>query len=247
MATAVALLAGACGSGSPLTAVVTEPTSQAETTATETPATPVESTGSVLTADTAPNCDSESAGGVALQSAQALVDRLIDGAENGDFKPAADLWTGIYAAPDSQLFLKDLVAENSWLLAGKPTLVAVDAYSNQTFCPDQVVAVTDTDRRGTFAILVDLNGTIQRIQDVHELPESPEITSSRVVVPIAPVEGGAIAYLESTRLPDAAVAVDPNQASTAITLPTPGDGPRLLIVSMATPELPTAHSFLVPS
>lgn len=66
MATAVVLLAAACGSGLPETAVVTEPIGQAETTGNETPASPVELTGSDSTADTTPNCDSESAGGCLL-------------------------------------------------------------------------------------------------------------------------------------------------------------------------------------
>lgn len=68
-----------------------------------------------------------------------------------------------------------------------------------------------------------------------------------MTLPIIPVEGFAVAYLWSTQLPDEAIAVNPNGGTTTIDIPpSTEDHPRLLIVSMATPELSTADSVLLP-
>lgn len=247
MAAATVFLTVACGSGSAETAVASDPVGEGGASVSTPPAGSSETSGFSSITVSEPQCNSEMAGRAAGEATQAFVDRLVKGGETGNYEPAADLWSGIYAGSDAQVVLKELVAASPWLLDGEIVTVPVDAYSSPGFCPGQVVAVTDPGRRGTFAVLVDPDGTIQRIQGVHELSGPPEISSARVVLPTSPVEGGAVVYLDSTRLSDAAVAVDPNQASTAISLPTSSDGPRLLIVSMATPELPTAYSFVIPS
>lgn len=193
-------------------------------------------------------CDPESASRVARETVSSLVDRLIEGAANDDFRSAAEVWTGAYAGPDAAGVLQELVESNPWLLEGEIETVSVDSYSDARFCPGQVVAVTDHERRGTFAVLVDIHGTIHRVQRADELPRAPEITSSAVVLPTSPVEGSAVAYLESTRLPDAAITVDreANGDWTVVSVPPSAEGPRLLIVSMATPELSTAYSVIIP-
>jgi hypothetical protein len=57
------------------------------------------------------------------------------------------------------------------------------------------------------------------------------------------VEGFAVAYLESTRLSDDTITIDGHR--TVISIPSGTAGRELLIVSMATPELPTAYSLVL--
>ena len=191
-----------------------------------------------------PDCDSEAVSAIARDAVDVLLTRLIDGAADGDFGPAADLWTGYYTEPDPDGFLETLVESQPWLVEGNLETIVVDAFAFPTTCPSKVVAVTDQDRRGTFAVLVDSEGTIQRIQGAGHPYRSLELTPSGVILPTSPVEGFAVAYLESTQLPEDAITID--QDRTAITLPATSDRPELLIVSLATPELATAYSLILP-
>ena len=115
-------------------------------------------------------CDAEVAGQIATEIVDALLAQLVDAGTNGDFRSAAELWTGFYADDDASGFLRGLVERNGWLLDGELETVAVDSYTHPQYCPGKVVAVTDQQRRGTFAVLVDPTGTIQRIQHPNELP-----------------------------------------------------------------------------
>ena len=193
-----------------------------------------------------PDCDSEAVSALAGNAVDVLLARLIDGAADGDFGSAADVWTGFYAEPDAAGYLETLVESQPWLVDGNIETVVVDAFAFPNACPSKVVAVTNQDRQGTFAVLVDAEGTIQRIQGADHPDRSPELTSSRVILLMSPVEGFAVAYLESIRLPDDAITIDLVLDRTVITVPSRSAGPELLIVSLATPEFPTAYSVVLP-
>ncbi|MEM9655836.1 MAG: hypothetical protein AAGA65_27370 [Actinomycetota bacterium] len=192
-----------------------------------------------------PSCDAEATSQVAVDIVDNLLVRLVEGGASGDFEPAAELWTGFYADDNAAKFLRGLVESNGWLLDGELVLTAVDSYTDPRFCPGKVVAVTDLELRGAFAVLVDPTGTIQRIQHPDDAQGAPEFTSSGVVLPTAPVEGSLVAYIWLNQLPDGAMTVSPD-GRTTIRFPTSNVEPELLIVSMATPELPTAYAVLVP-
>jgi hypothetical protein len=64
-----------------------------------------------------------------------------------------------------------------------------------------------------------------------------------------PIEGSVVAYLDSVPIPTDQIEVDRASDLTVVNLPDSSspasDGSRLLVVSMATPELPTAFSLLI--
>lgn len=236
------LLLAACGSSS---ADTSAPSSTAGSSSTITaPASSTSTTSApAVTATTARSADRATA---ARDVAATFVGRLRDGAAKGDYASAAALWSGY---PDDEstrtATLKTVVAGNRWLLDGAVNLDVVDAWSFTD--PPQVVSVVDANHRGALALLIDGTGTIQRIQTAEQVGGTIRLNGSTVTVPGVPVEGGAAAYYDGRRLSDDAVQPEPDANVTRIRLPAPPDpvNPRLLTVSMATPELPSALAVLV--
>ena len=173
-----------------------------------------------------------------------FVDRLAGGA----VEAAAELWSGYpYPETEKPARLQDFAEQNTWLANGRLFFDALDASSFAGREAMTVVAIIDVDHRGATAVLVDGAGVIQRLQDPADLPAPPVVRPAEVVVPSTPVEGSVVAYLDSVPIPSGQITVDWTTDSTTISIPPgPGDGaPRLLVVSMSTPELPTVLALLV--
>ncbi len=167
---------------------------------------------------------------------------------------AAAMWSGYPIFEEGEdngkaKHLGSLVQGNPWLLDNGIDnridngidLQIVDAWGYAGFEPMKVVSITDPGLNGIFAVLVGGDGLIHRIQ-------AAQVTASEVVIPGGPTEGGVIAYLNGELLPSDFVDFRHESGVTAIEVPPDSVATerRLLVVSVATPELPTAFSVLVP-
>lgn len=86
-------------------------------------------------------------------------------------------------------------------------------------------------------------GPIQRVQTVAETPRIDMTVASgeQVVIPGVPVEGGGRAFLGDREVP---LEVDFDALEMRVTYP-PDTTVRVLTISVATPELPTATAFVL--
>lgn len=193
----------------------------------------------------APDEGAESAEAIASE----FVARIQASADSSDYGAAADMWSG-YPYPEAEKLahLETFVDHNRWLIDAQVRFDVVDAWSLEPPATVSVVAITDLEWRGTTAILIDQAGTIQRIQTDEDLDAPVTVDGDRIVVPAQPVEGDLVAYLSGEVVDSESVAIDPETGSVIITLADSSEGGdrAVLILSMATPELPTAMSVLLP-
>lgn len=186
----------------------------------------------------------------AQATAREFVDQIRAAADTGDFAGAATMWSG-YPHPEEEKMtrLQAFIDANRWLLASQQVeFTVVDAWAWEPESATTVVAITDLSMMRTAAVLVDQTGTIQRIQTEDDLGWPVTITGNQVVLPVRPVEGDVLVYLDGEPIDPESVDIDPEEGTLTITLPGSrgGTDPAILIVSAATPELPTALSILLP-
>lgn len=181
--------------------------------------------------------------------ASEFVARIRASADSSDYAAAADMWSG-YPYPEAEKLarVEAFVDHNRWLVDARVRFDVVDAWGWEPPAVMSVVAITDLGWRGTAAVLIDGAGTIQRIQTDEDLEAPVTVDGNRIVVPAQPVEGDLVAYLSGEALDPESVARDTETGSVVITLAdwSEGGDRAVLILSMATPELPTAMSVLLP-
>lgn len=199
-------------------------------------------TASTTTTQSATTSTSESS---PQEVALGLVAR-IRSAAGGDLTGAAASWSGYpYRESERMDRFSAWVDANPWLRDGDVRVLVVPAWSQDLASAMSVVAITDLEWRGTTTILVDRLGAIQRIQTVDSFQGPVSVTTGAVAVPYGPTEGGIVAYLSNRPIDQHLIEV--TEAHTVIVRLPEGEpsGVETLVVSMATPELPTALAVLV--
>jgi hypothetical protein len=245
LATTLALAAfAACGvTGPPPSTGLTTTPMQTEPSRAATTEPPTTSTA---TASTAIAQSTTTTSEISPQSVALDLVARIRSADDGDLTEAAASWSGYpYLESEHLSRFTAWVDANPWLRDGTVRFDVVPAWSQDPALAMSVVAITDVDWRGTTAILVDREGGIQRIQVVDPFEGPVRVTGGTVAIPFGPTEGGVSAYLSYRLLDQGLIKV--TEAHTVI-IQLPNGGPEeaeVLVVSMATPELPTALAVLV--
>lgn len=184
------------------------------------------------------------------RATEAEVRAFLDDLRRGDLDSAQARLSTLAPRPAADLATDPVLMR---LAASGELVVTVTPSWSFTDPAPVVTASTGTDADGGLvaaAFLVDASqplgaggGPIHRVQTVGDTPEIDTAVApgEQIVIPSVPVEGGGRAFLG-----DLEVALDVNHEALEmrVTYP-PGTTARILTISVATPELPTATAFVL--
>lgn len=185
-----------------------------------------------------------------IRSAEAEVRAFLADLSRGDLDAAQDRLSDYAFDPAADL-AKDPIL--SRLAQAEEVVVTVTPSWSFTEPGPIVTASTGLDTDAgvvAAAFLVDsrqplgfAGGPIHRVQTVAETPKIDTTVASgeQIVIPGVPVEGGGRAFLGDAEVP---LEVDYDALEMRVTYP-PDTSVRVLTISLATPELPTATAFVL--
>lgn len=184
-----------------------------------------------------------------VRSAEAEVRAFLDDLERGDLDAARDRLSSYSFDPVSELaddpVLSTLAREEvvvvvtpSWAFTDPASIVTVSTGEGTEGLLVAAAFLVDTRRLPGFD-----GGPIHRVQTVGGTPEIDTTVApgEQLVIPDVPVEGGGRAFLGDREIP---LEVDHDAFEMRITYP-PEATARILTISTATPELPTATAFVL--
>jgi hypothetical protein len=181
------------------------------------------------------------------RTAEAEVRAFLDDLGRGDLDAAQDRLSNYLSYSAADLATDPILS----ILAQEEVVVTVTPSWSFTEPAPVVTASTDRDTGVGLvaaAFLVDPRqplgfdgGSIHRVQTVEDTPEidTTAAPGEQIVIPGVPVEGGARAFLGDVEVP---IEVDYEALEMRVTYP-PDTAARVLTISSATPELPTATAF----